>query len=83
MKVIYIMPATGITNGIQSKVTLKEINMQFRVDYKYKDNNNAYNRHWKHNFEIILAESEKQAEEKFKKIWTADKELVIKTVEKV
>lgn len=61
----------------------KEFNMKFRIDYKYKENNNAFNSAWEHNFEIISAESEEQAKKKFKKLWTADGELVIKTVEKV
>lgn len=60
-----------------------EFNMKFRIDYKYKENNNAFNNAWKHNFEIISSESEGEAEEKFKKLWTADSELIIKTVEKV
>lgn len=61
----------------------KEFNMQFRIDYKYKENNNALNNSWEHNFEIITAKSKDQAEAKFIKIWTAGSELIIKTVEKV
>jgi len=59
----------------------KEFNMKFRIDFKYKENNNAFNNSWEHGFQIINAESESEAKEKFKKLWTADSELVIKTLE--
>jgi len=62
----------------------KEFNMKFRIDYKYKENNNnAYNSAWEHNFHIVNAESEEQAISEFKESWTANSELVIKTVELV
>jgi len=57
--------------------------MKFRIDYKYKENNNAFNNPWDHGFQIISSGNECEAKEKFKKLWTADSEFIIKTVEKL
>jgi len=61
----------------------KEFSMKFRIDYKYKENNNAMNNQWNHNFEIIAADSEANAKSKFIKLWTADSTLEIKAVQEV
>jgi len=57
--------------------------MKFRIDYKYKENNNAFLNAWQHNYHFVDGKDEKDAENEFIKNWTANSKLVIKEVERV
>jgi len=54
---------------------------RYKISYQFREKNNSYQNKWDSNYKFVTAQSKQEAVEQFKSEWTADSELVIKTVE--
>ena len=55
-------------------------NFEFRINYKYQENSNAYNNQWNHNYVFLRADNEQDVINAFYKLWESDSEVIIKNV---
>lgn len=59
---------------------LDDIMKTYTVHYKYKENTNAANNAWQHNYKFIKADTEALAKKQFMEEWTANSQVEIKSI---